>query len=840
MSGIGVSDGADMTNKTKVQSMKSKPHSTLARSAAFATLAAMGALMFSFCQPTGADTFDWIQAESTDPAWDWEDSNNWTKLSGDGAHTYPQFAGDVAIFTNGVVVEDYYEQNTTLQISGPVTVGEFRCRSRFSLNKAPEASDDARLILDNLGKTARFANDNELGGGGKNINVPVEIIGEAHIGNASHWDNHLVFNNGLIGGADSVVRFKKETTSGSGVTLWNNQNFFGTIYNHTGDDDFRGLYLNNADAFGSVKKIFNARNIIITYPAADADVNGRLEHILGGSMMLLDSGSLANALNPTQFVPRKGVLRFAGGMSDKWPDDAPMVLRDTELRVISNCAMIGGLTAAGAGVLATDYWTDTPNFTLGIRTIGVERGGTLILSTFSTNLFVGAQGDLLDDAVPPRMRSTLGNGVEMLHPRVMFIDVPAKINGTEAPFAIAKFEAADFTPFDIAGPDDYALLVPEQTVCISNDMTVGALEIQVDRGLETAEGFPVPTLTLRRGIIGGRFQATVSVNLVFGESTADRSDAVIHLRNSGGQTQYYQLRKLWAKDLYVYGSDRGWAGVTFNEWDFDLEGEIFANIVNGSGMNLANSTGLTNTIANINSLGNGALIVYNTPIGGVRGTGDFRLNSPENIIINAVDSIHEGRVADSDIWSVRALLKRGPAMQTFTGAIESKGGIHIEEGTLRLDGVTPHEQLVFIGADAGGLFPGGTLAGTGTIGTNTILAAGGTIAPAGANETGALTFTGSLAATAGSIAFEIASATEFDKIVVDGDAQIAGAKIDIKLLNDFTPRSSAIFPLIEVSGDFSETILQTRALWPKGFTLHLEGNKLCAQILPQASLLILK
>jgi len=204
------------------------------------------------------------------------------------------------------------------------------------------------------------------------------------------------------------------------------------------------------------------------------------------------------------------------------------------------------------------------------------------------------------------------------------------------------------------------------------------------------------------------------------------------------------------------------------------------------------------------------------------------------VISNAVDCAFGGTIRnDHNFGGAFPLIKRGPGEQAFTGAVTVNGEIRVEEGTLRIDCDASNASLVTVGA--AGLFPGGTLAGTGVVG-ETLLTAGGVIAPGKVGETGALTFAGNLTATGGAVEIDLASPAAFDQILVNGDADIGAAQIIVNLPGGYTPASTTVFPIVTAAGTLNTAGLPR----VKGFRLWQEDGTLFLAAQPSGTLLLVK
>jgi hypothetical protein len=760
------------------------------------------------CGRVGADTFEWIAGNGTH---NWADGSKWLRTQGSGAHAWPSFAGDVAIVTNGAVAGSY-SANLTLNLGAtPISVGVLRFRANFTVNTNAVGG---RLVLDNLGARADLIQDNTLGSGNKTFNAPVEVVGSARLSSRHYSD--ILFAGGLIGNADSHVALGDVPNSSGNLYLRLNDQFAGTFRSTHSDSDLRGVILDRNSSLGAASRYVNGSNgcLTITYAIPNALMSRVTSEV--GSKIRLDgaAASFTNVVNPSQYLPqgRSAEFRLSGAAGDKWANAETLRLGSTLFNVQTS-EVIGDLVPYGAAGLAFSVGK-----ALDCAGLGLERGGTLFMGNTVTNVSVGTAGAALDDVVPPSLRWSLDNGTVWLSPRLGFHDFPVKLTGSAAPWTLARFGAADLTAFEAAGPNDLADLTTNAT--LTANKTFAGLRLAGNTSLNVS-GSPTPTVTVRNGHLGASFSGNVYANLVFGESSTDRRDGVIFWQSGGGSNSRFHGR-ITAADLYVAGTRNGWSNQYFHNATFDLAGDIFANIDDGCSINFDRGLGLASTIVNINSSGNGIARFYNVAVGGVRGIGRIGpVNYTTGAVLtltNVVDCVHEGGVEDISASCALRIRKLGPAMQTFTGGIIATPGIDVYEGTLRLDGTTSSSAQVFVGAS--GAFPGGTLAGIGTVGTNVVLAAGGTLSPGG--SVGTLTVMGVLQGTGGTLDVDLAAADSFDRVVVHGNAVLSGLEVDVTALDGYTPSSSAAFPVVTATG----TLAADGVTVTGGYTVAVEGQSL--------------
>jgi autotransporter-associated beta strand protein len=151
---------------------------------------------------------------------------------------------------------------------------------------------------------------------------------------------------------------------------------------------------------------------------------------------------------------------------------------------------------------------------------------------------------------------------------------------------------------------------------------------------------------------------------------------------------------------------------------------------------------------------------------------------------------------------------------TLDGPVSlGSGGItRIGAGTLRINGTATATGDTFL--DAGTTFVNGTLngsrvvvnaatlGGTGRVGNEISLRLGASLQPGDAGI-GTLR-AGSLAAGSGStMQFEIASASTFDQLIVEGAASVAGG-VSVSLLEGFTPANADTFTLVSAGAMVAE------------------------------------
>jgi len=791
-----------------------------------------------------ADTFKWVSINAQGGGtYDWEEPSNWLKTGGGGTHDYPHLAGDIADLTETWNAAGEYQDRLTLHLDSEVRLGVFHHRKHLTI----ENLGAGRIVMDNNGAVAEIRPLTNLSGPASFINVPVEIIGRAELIESNLWQT--AYAGGFVGDADSVVTFLGQGPEGE-ISLMNNSRFHGEFRNLRHTHAWRStVTLASPDAIGSAK-IFNnssaqtpgALRIMAPLPAGAFD---RLSINDQSAVVLEGDGHLVNATQAQldRLVPFRGFLLFHSGspLGERWPADKDMNLLNTHFNIIHGAEQrLGKVTSAGAAFYRNDVAAPDQPVWAGM---GLKRGGSFSFEVNVPYVDIGETGAALDDVLPPEWRWTLDNAATVIVSRVGFHSyggnyVAAKVMGSAAPWRIVPVEDADYVPLDGITTASNVFATLTDHTWLAEDKKIAALNFS--RELYN-DNHATPTVTLTKGLLTAAGGASFQPNLVFGESENERVDGVI-LNQWGGGGSYMRLQmpNVYARDLYLVTSGPYYI---IHDTRFHLEGELFINFSNDTNVQFWDSLrGLENTVVNVNSPVNGKVHFHNGMIGGLRGSAGWVTGFVHNglatlAISNTVDCVFTGGVHDfTDHGEMRTLKLRklGLGTQTFTGPVTATKGIDIEEGVLRLDGTVSREELVFIGAQNG--FPGGVLAGTGSVGTNTVLATGGTIAPAGTGETGTLSFTGVFAATGGEIEIELASPNDFDRIFVDGDADLGAAQIVVKLLGGYTPASKTVFPIVTAAGLFDTAGLPN----VKGYKLWREGETLCLSIVPGGTMLMVR
>ena len=151
-----------------------------------------------------------------------------------------------------------------------------------------------------------------------------------------------------------------------------------------------------------------------------------------------------------------------------------------------------------------------------------------------------------------------------------------------------------------------------------------------------------------------------------------------------------------------------------------------------------------------------------------------------------------------------SLTKAGPGTLIFTGANVYSGGTTINDGNLLADNTSGSA----IGSGAVTVNSGGVLGGNGTIVGDVTNA--GVLAPGA--SVGTLNIDGNYTqSAAGTLQFDLASASSFDQLNVGGAAALAGA-LELSLLGGYTPAAGAQFDVLDFgshTGTFSSVMLPT-------------------------------
>jgi len=203
------------------------------------------------------------------------------------------------------------------------------------------------------------------------------------------------------------------------------------------------------------------------------------------------------------------------------------------------------------------------------------------------------------------------------------------------------------------------------------------------------------------------------------------------------------------------------------------------------------------------SFGGGTLI---TSLSGA-GTGVVNLGS-NNLTLTNANGTFAGTIQDG---GARGALVLASGKEILTGINTYTGSTGINGGTLEVDGSITSSQLVAANF-------GGTLSGTGTIGSPiTSITTGSTLAPGSAsNPTGTLTMTGNLALQSGAIYLVQVTPAAAASVNVGGTATLGGANVNAAFANGaYISKRYTILTAGSVSGTFG---VLTNGNLPTNFT----------------------
>jgi outer membrane autotransporter protein len=194
------------------------------------------------------------------------------------------------------------------------------------------------------------------------------------------------------------------------------------------------------------------------------------------------------------------------------------------------------------------------------------------------------------------------------------------------------------------------------------------------------------------------------------------------------------------------------------------------------------------------------LTIGGTTVGSIEGNGAFFLGS-KNLTVggNSLSTTFSGVISDGGFsdGAGGSLTKVGTGTLTLTGANTYTGATTVDAGSLIVDGSIASAQT-FVNA-------GGLLGGTGIIGGN--LTNSGVVSPGSPGSVGKLTVNGNYTqTTGGTLRIEVASASQFDQLLVGGHASLAGT-LQLVRLNNFQlqvgDRVTFLTAQGGVSGNFS-------------------------------------
>jgi len=184
------------------------------------------------------------------------------------------------------------------------------------------------------------------------------------------------------------------------------------------------------------------------------------------------------------------------------------------------------------------------------------------------------------------------------------------------------------------------------------------------------------------------------------------------------------------------------------------------------------------TIGGLVSTGVGAFVVVEN-----RGFGDLVDYATGELVINTTSSnsySYDGQIRDIDggtLGGKVAITKDGTGTQILSGTMTYTGPTTVLGGTLQLGSNLASSAVT--------VEDGGTLAGTAILGQATTVNPGGTISP-GADGVGILTTANAI--IAGTYSCQISGATA-DRLTVNGDLDIAGATLQLVIVDPLTANS---------------------------------------------------
>ncbi|UWU73758.1 autotransporter-associated beta strand repeat-containing protein [Bradyrhizobium huanghuaihaiense] len=182
--------------------------------------------------------------------------------------------------------------------------------------------------------------------------------------------------------------------------------------------------------------------------------------------------------------------------------------------------------------------------------------------------------------------------------------------------------------------------------------------------------------------------------------------------------------------------------------------------------------------------------------GSLAGGGTFYLGGKELTVGSSnLSTTVTGALADggSGGYTGASLVKTGTGRLTLSGVNTYTGATIVDGGTLAVNGSIASSSSLTVNS-------GGTLGGTGAVGTTTI-ASGGTLAPG--NSIGTLTVSGNLAFSAGSFYRVEVSTTAADRTNVSGIATLSGATVQaVAIPGSFR---SQTYTILNATGGFGGT-----------------------------------
>ncbi len=142
----------------------------------------------------------------------------------------------------------------------------------------------------------------------------------------------------------------------------------------------------------------------------------------------------------------------------------------------------------------------------------------------------------------------------------------------------------------------------------------------------------------------------------------------------------------------------------------------------------------------------------------------------------------------SFLGNAAGIVKNGDGKMALDGNNQYAGYTTINAGTLAVNGSIGGNHVL--------INAGGTLSGVGQIASNIVARDGSTVTPG--NSAGTLTAAGASFAAGSELVLELATPTEFDRLVLSGGLTVdQGATLRIELLNGFVPEFGSEFDVLD-------------------------------------------
>ena len=225
--------------------------------------------------------------------------------------------------------------------------------------------------------------------------------------------------------------------------------------------------------------------------------------------------------------------------------------------------------------------------------------------------------------------------------------------------------------------------------------------------------------------------------------------------------------------------------------------------ISGSGTN-ARGTGLIQ----LNALGSNLVLGRQGDSGTVVLPFDFELRHLSKLTINSDVQLDGGSAvlagiatlevnhdlefdgSISSTSSTAGISKVGAGSLVLSGSNNYTGSTTVDEGSLMVNGTHTGAGLYNIGSSA-------TLGGTGTI-LSPAIANSGTIAPGTESATGALSATNAVFSNQSNLVIEIASATDFDQLLLSGVMSVqSGTTLELVLVGGYVPAVGDQFNILD-------------------------------------------